>query len=80
MDDPVGDGYLVAAFRVAASVECKARGPVGSARVLSTELHRLDGAGHSQRAVADDVGRPEPVREGGETRGQRARIGAVQLE
>ena len=77
---PVGDGYLVAAFGVGASLECKAWGPVRSARVLSTELHRFNGAGHSQRAVADDVGRPEPVREGGETRLQRVRIGAIQLE
>ena len=74
----VGDGDLAGAFRVAASAERKPR--VRSARVLGAELHLLDAARHGQRAVADDVGRPEPFLGGGETRLQLARIGAVELE
>src|ERR687897_3631837 len=78
--DAVGDGDLVAALRVIASVECKARAAVRSARVLRTELNLLDGTRDCPRAVADDVDRPVLLPEAGESCGERARIAAVKIE
>ena len=62
----VGDGDLVGACRVAASAEREPCAPVRSARVLGAELDRVDAARDGQRAVADDVGSPEPFPGGGE--------------
>ena len=49
-------------------------------RVLRPEVDRLDAAGDGDRAVADDVGRPERFLGGGEACLELARIGAVELE
>ena len=74
----VGDGNFVGSVRVAASAERQARASVRPARVLGTELDLLDAAGNGQRAVADDVDRPETLLGGGETRRQQPGIGAVE--
>ena len=74
----VGDGDLARACRIAASAERKPCAPVRSARVLGAELDLVDAARHEQRAVTDDVDRPEAFLDGGEARLQPARIGAVE--
>ena len=74
----VGDGDLARACRVAASAQRKPCAPVGSARVLGAELDLVDAARHEQRAVTDDLDRPEAFLDGGQTRLQPARIGAVE--
>ena len=63
----VGDGSFVGSVRVAASAERQARATVCPAWVLGAELDLVDAAGNGQRAVADDVDRPEPLLGGGET-------------
>ena len=74
----VGDGDLARACGVAASAQREPCAPVRSARVLGAELDLLDPAGHGQRAVTDDIGRPEAFLDGGQTRVEPARIGAVE--
>jgi hypothetical protein len=76
----IGDGDPARALRVATSEERKARVSVGSARILGAELDRVDAAGDAQRAMSDDLDRPEPVTCGGEGGFQLARIGAVEPE
>ena len=71
----VGDGDLPGTHRVAAPAECEQRAPVRAARVLGAELHLLDAAGDDERAVADHLGRPEPLPGGVETRLERSWTG-----
>ena len=73
--DTVGDGDLTRTHRVAAPAECEQRAPVRAVRVLGAELHLLDAAGDDERAVADHLGRPEPLPGGVETRLERSWIG-----
>ena len=74
----VGDGDLARPVRIAASSEREPCAPVRSARVLGAKLDLVDAARNRQRAVTDDVDRPEAFLDGGETRLQPARIGAVE--
>ena len=76
----VGDGDLAAALRVAALAEREELAAVGAVRILRPEVHLVDAAGDGNRAVADDVRRPERLLGGGEPGLELARIGAVELE
>ena len=74
----VGDGYLPGTLRVTAPAECEQRAREAAVRVLGAELHAVDAAGDGDGAVADHLGRPEPLPGGVESRLERSRIGSVE--
>ena len=74
----VGDGHLPGTLRVTAPAECEQRAREAAVRVLGAELHAVDAAGDGDRAVADHLGRPEPLPGGVESRLERSRIGSVE--
>ena len=76
----VGHGYLPGTLRVTAPAECEQLACEDAVRILGAELHAVDAAGDSDRAVADHLGRPEPLPGGVESRLERSRIGSVESQ
>ena len=76
----VGDGDLAGARREAATAQREQLAAVDSPRILRTEVHRLDAPRDSDRAVSDDIARPELTPCGGERVIELARIAAVEPE
>jgi hypothetical protein len=75
---PVCDGDLAGARRVAALAEREDSERV--LRILCAEVHGLDAAGDADRAMGNDVDRPERFPGPGEARLELPRIGAVELK
>ena len=76
----VRDGDLARLRRVAAPAEGEEDVSVGAARILRAIVHRLDAARDRDRAMRDDIGRPERSSSGDEACLETARIGAVERQ